>query len=111
MRAFKGWLAWWGWPFLLTGLFGLPIGLTGAPLLRWVMERWLANRFTLTLTPEISASLRSVADTALREILKPVVWESLALFTVGLIMVVFSAYLTIREKNKVAASEAKTQII
>ena len=111
VRTFKAWLVWWGWPILLTGLFGFPIGLTGAPLLRWIMERWLTKRFTITLTPEISASLRTVVDAALRQILKPVVWESLALFIVGLIMVVFSAYLTIREKNKIAASEAKTQMI
>jgi len=111
VRTFKGWLAWWGWPLLLTGLIGLPIGLTGAPLLRWVLESWLAKRFTLTLTTEISASLRSVLDAALREILKSVAWESVALFIVGLIMVLFSVYLAIREKNKVAASEAKTQII
>jgi len=111
VRTFKDWLAWWGWPIFLTGLFGFPIGLTGAPLLRWILERWLTKRFTITLTPEISASLRSVADTALREILKPVVWESLALFIVGLIMVVFSVFLTIREKNRIAASEAKTQMI
>jgi hypothetical protein len=111
VRTFKGWLVWWGWPILLTGLFGFPIGLAGAPLLRWIMERWLAKRFTITLTPEISASLRTVVDAALRQILKPVVWESLALFIIGLMMVVFSAFLTIREKNKVAASEAKTQMI
>jgi hypothetical protein len=111
VRTFKAWLAWWGWPLLLTGLFGLPIGLTGAPLLRWVMERWLNKRFTITITPEISASLRTVVDAALRQILKPVVWESLALIIIGLIMVVFWVYLAIREKNKVAASEAMTQII
>jgi len=111
VRTFRGWLVWWGWPLLLLGLFGLPIGLTGAPLLRWVMERWLAKRFTIPLTPEISASLRTVVDAALRQILKPIVWESLVLLTVGLIMVLLSVFLSIREKNKIAASEAKIQMI
>jgi len=110
VRTFKGWLTWWGWPLSLAGLFGIPLGLTGAPVLRWILERWLSKRITLIIPPEIDTTIRAVADATLREILKPVVWESLALFIVGLIMILSSIYLTIREKNKAVASEAKTKI-
>jgi hypothetical protein len=99
VRTFKGWLVWWGWPFFLTGLSGMPLGFAGAPLFRWAIERWLSQRITLTFTPEISASIRSVLDATLREILKPAAWESLALFILGLAMILTSAYLTYREKK------------
>lgn len=111
VRSLKGWLAWWGWPFLLTGLPGMLIGLAGAPLFRLTVEGMLSKRTTtLTIPPEVAASLRAVVDAALHEMLKPVAWESLALFIVGLAMIVVSFYLTRREKRKVAASEATTQI-
>jgi hypothetical protein len=102
VRTFKSWLVWWGWPLLLTGLFGIPLGFTGAPLFRWIVERWLSKRIALTLTPDIATSLRAILDATLREILKPAAWESLALFIIGLSMILISAYLTYREKNKVA---------
>ena len=110
VRTFKDWLIWWGWPLALAGLFGIPLGLTGAPVLRRILEHWLSKRITLIIPPEIATTIRAVVDATMREILKPVAWESLALFIIGLTMILFSFYLTIREKNKAAASEAKTII-
>ncbi len=106
VRTFKSWLVWWGWPFLLSGLFGMPLGFAGAPLFRWVIERWLSKRISITFPPEITASIRAVLEATLHEILKPTAWESLALFIIGLAMILFAAYLTYDEKKKVAASAA-----
>jgi hypothetical protein len=103
VRTFKNLLIWWGWSFMLAGLIGLPLGLTGAPLLRWVIERLLSNRIPITFPPEFAASIRAVADASLSEFLKPVAWESITLFILGLAMFLLSVILTSREKPKSAA--------
>ena len=100
VRTFKGWLVWWGWPFFLTGLFGIPLAFTAAPILRWVAERWISTWLPFTFPLAIVVSLRAVVDAAFSEILKPAVWESLAFFITGLVMILISAYLSIREKRK-----------
>ncbi len=82
----------------------MPLGFAGAPLFRWGIEHWLSKRITLTFTPEITAALRSLVDATLREILKPAAWESLALFILGLVMILISVYLTYRTKKKRSTS-------
>jgi hypothetical protein len=107
VRTLKGWLVWWGWPFMLTGLLGMPLASAGAPLFRRVIERWLAGRIPLTLPLEIVTSIRAVADAALHEMLKPALWESLALFIMGLVMISTSVYLTGRDRKKPAVIKIK----
>lgn len=104
VRTFKSWLIWWGWPFLLTGLFGILLGFTGAPLFHWLIERWLSESINQSFPPDITASIRAVVDTSLREILKPVAWESLVLFIIGSVMVL-RAHLMNRDKDKVKPSK------
>ena len=104
VRTFKGWMLWWGWPFFLAGLLGMPLGFAGAPLFRWIIEGWLSKRIALTFPLEITVSLRAVLDATLREILRPAAWESAALFLVGLVMIFISAYLSYRGQKKRSAS-------
>ncbi len=110
VRSFKGWLAWWGWPLMITGLPGMYIGFSGAPLFRAMVERSLSKNLTISLSPEVVSSIRSLADAALREMLKPAGLESAVMFIVGLLMVIIAFYLAYRDKKKIAASEAETQI-
>lgn len=110
VRTFKGWLAWWGWPLMFTGLAGAIVGFAGAPLVRRGFENMLAKRAAISMPPEIAQAIRSIVDTTLRQMLKPTGWESLFLFIAGLAMILISYYVTRREKNKVAASEAETQV-
>ncbi len=111
VRSFKSWLAWWGWPLMLTGLPGMFIGFSGAPLFRAAAEHALSKNLTISLPPEVVNSIRSLADAALREMLKPAGWESLAMFIVGLLMVIAALYLAYLDRKKIAASEAETQIV
>ena len=110
VRSFKSWLAWWGWPLMLTGLPGMYIGFRGAPLFRAMVERSLAKNLAASMPTDVVSSIRSLADAALREMLRPAGWESLAMFIVGLLMVIGAAILAHSERRKVAASEATTQI-
>ncbi len=111
VRSFKGWLAWWGWPLLLTGLPGMVIGFSGAPWFRAMAERSLSKNLTISLPSEVVTSLRALVDAALREMLKPAGFESAALFLIGLLMVIVAGLLANREKKRIAASEAVTQIV
>jgi len=110
VRSFKGWLAWWGWPLMLTGLIGTLTGFAGAPLVRRLLENMIAKRAAISTPPEIADAIRSIVDAALRQMLKPAGWESLFLFIAGSSMVLISFYVTHREKNKIAISEAETQV-
>ncbi len=111
VRSLKSWLAWWGWPLMLTGLPGMFIGFSGAPLFRAMAERSLSKNLTISLPLEVVNSIRSLADAALREMLRPAGWESLAMFIIGLLMAIAAAILAYQEKKKIAASEAETQIV
>jgi hypothetical protein len=108
VRTFRSWFAWWGSSFFLTGLFGVPLGLTGAPLFRWLLERWLSQRIPVTFPTEVAVSLRMVVDAAFNKILKPAVWESLVLFIIGLVMILISIVLTYREKKRLLSRKQIT---
>ena len=110
VRSFKSWLNWWGWPLLLTGLPGAVIGFGGAPLLRTMMERAISKRLPADIPLEVMDTIRKIVDASLREMLKPAGWEGLFLFVAGVCMVLVAAFLHLREKGKVEASEATTQI-
>lgn len=98
VRTFKGWLNWWSWSLMLTGLPGAIIGFGGAPLFRTLMERAISQRLPVDMPVEAVDTIRKVADSALREMLKPAGWGGLFLFAAGLAMVLLSSYLTNHEK-------------
>lgn len=90
VRSLRDLLEWWGWPFLLAGLFGTVIALAGAPVLRVLLESWLGQRDALQLSPDLAVSLREVVDASFREMLKPMAWESIGLTATGLLMILVS---------------------
>jgi hypothetical protein len=44
VRSLNSWLKWWGWPFLVTGFFGLLVGLLSAPVLNILLTNLLSSR-------------------------------------------------------------------
>ncbi len=111
VRSLKGWLAWWGWPLLFAGSFSAFSGFASAPSFRLLVERFLARRLPLTFPPDITNTLRAVADAAIRQMLHPAGWEGLVMAAIGLIMILVSFAVSAGEKAKrLARSEAKTQI-
>ena len=111
VRSFKGWLAWWGWPFLITGVIGALSGFSGAPLFRTALENFILYRTQLTIPPALADVVRAMMDDVLREIFQPAGWQALILAGIGLIMLVIVFLIPQREKNKrLKSSEAETQI-
>jgi hypothetical protein len=111
VRTFKGWLKWWGWPFLIAGAIGAILGISGAPYLRLALENFVLHRTQLTIPPELSNVAGAVMDSILREIFRPAGWQALILAGVGLLMLVIAFIISRQEKNRrIERSEAETQI-
>jgi hypothetical protein len=110
VRTLNDWLSWWGWPLSVTGLLGMLVGFSGAPLFRSLIERSISRRAAIEMPPEVANSVRGILDAALREMLKPAGWEALILFLLGLGMILGAVYLTHRKKEQLPPSEAPTQL-
>ena len=111
VRSFKGWLAWWGWPFLLAGLAGAILGFNGAPLFETALENYVSTHTSLTIPPEFSETVRAVMIDVFQKIFAPAGWQALTLAGIGLVMIVAALIISRHEKNqRIQRSEAKTQI-
>jgi hypothetical protein len=112
VRTFKGWLAWWGWPFLIAGVIGAISGFSGAPLFRTALENFILRRTQLTIPSELTDAVRTVMDDVLWKIFQPAGWQALILVGVGLGMLVITFLISQAEKNRrIKRSEAETQIL
>jgi hypothetical protein len=112
VRTFKGWLAWWGWPFLIAGVIGAISGFSGAPLLRTAIENYILRRTQLTIPSELTEVMRTMMDDVLRKIFQPAGWQALILTGSGLGMLVITFLISQAEKNRrIKRSEAETQIL
>ncbi len=90
VRTLPSWLAWWGWPMLLTGLLGLPASLLAGPLLAPFLERLFQRSLAQAMPPVISNAISSVLAEILNEILRPAIAQSMVLLAVGALMVLAS---------------------
>lgn len=96
VNSLTSWLDWWGIPLLITGILTFLIGVSGAPIFG-VILRFIISRKTPAFLPSIFSQYASdLAATMIQVVTKPIVWEGLFLFFVGLGMVGVSVYL----KNK-----------
>jgi len=102
VRSFRGWMAWWGWPLFLSGLVGALLGFRDAPILRRIAEDVLARQMPIVVPAAVAVAFRGVVDAAFGEMLKPAAWESLALFTLGLAMILIWKILAGKKFKNVA---------
>lgn len=111
VRTFKGWLTWWGWPFLVTGVAGAVLGFSGLQLFRIAIENVISRRMQLRIPPEFSNAIRAVMDAVFREIFQSAGWQAVIIAVIGLIMIVIAFIISQREKTqRIQRAEAETQI-
>jgi len=111
VRSLRGWLLWWGWPFLLAGLPSAWLGFSGASFLRVPLESQLIQPLGSRLSTEAVRLGREVLMAILRQILTPIGWEGLAVASVGAAMIAAAFLIARREQQaRLARSEAKTQV-
>lgn len=92
VRSLRGWLQWWGFPFLITGFMGLISGLIGGPFVGLVLSQLLARRLSSYLPAILLSNSSQLASAIVGQMLKPVIIESLILGGLGLIMVLITAF-------------------
>jgi hypothetical protein len=111
INSLQSWLSWWGIPFLSTGAIAMLISLTGAPVIGAILKRIVAQRISVTLPAALSDYTSELASAMVGTILRPIFWEGLILFLVGLGMVLTAIYIKRRTTSKIRnASEEKTLI-
>lgn len=106
VRSSVTWLRWWGWPFLLTGLLGAMIGFLSAPVLNLTITALLTRRLPAYVPVGIVELGSDITGAVVRQMLKPMAWESLVLALVAGAMLYAAARL---ERKAVVATAAGAQ--
>lgn len=83
VRSLKGWMRWWGIPFLAAGVFGLGMGLVSTPLLLTLWNTFLVPR----IPPFLPVAVTDLGEEILRAVAhglaEPIILQSLILLIVG----------------------------
>jgi len=98
VRSLKSWLQWWGIPFLSTGLIVTLMSLSGAPVIGLILKRLIISRAPVYLPAAFSNYASDVASAMVAAITRPIFWQGLILFFVGLGMVFILALIYIVRK-------------
>jgi len=97
VRSLKDWLIWWGWPMFITGAGGLLVALLGAPVIGFVVSRFMQIQGAGFIPPILLSTMQETASSVTREILQPVTLEGLILTLIGLGMGVVAMFVVRRE--------------
>jgi hypothetical protein len=90
IRSLKGWLRWWGIPFLMTGLVVAVIGMTILPLLNLAWVNLVLPRFPAMLPAGLADFAHSLMNSIGRAGTTPMVIEAAILGIVGLVAIIGS---------------------
>lgn len=109
VNSLQSWLAWWGVPFLSTGILAMLAGITGAPIIGTILKRLITQRASAALPTSLSDYASDLASAMVGAILRPIFWEGLILFFVGSSMALISIYIGRKAGKKLLnTSEDKT---
>jgi hypothetical protein len=90
VRSLKGWLNWWGIPFLLVGLItGIPAVLVLLGL-NPILTNFMANRIPAAMSPEVFKVGMDLMRGILRETIQWIAIEAGIIGLIGLMMIVVS---------------------
>jgi hypothetical protein len=99
----KGWLNWWGIPFLITGVLGAFLGLVGAPIVRFFMETFILQG-NANMPAVFLDMMRNVVGSIASLILKPIAIEGIILALIGAGMVAVAIFLNWRSQQLISNS-------
>ena len=92
VRSLKGWLRWWGWPFLFVALLVVPVAVLAVPALRWAYVNRAVSQVPPYYSLEFVQAAFNVALEIVRSVLRPVLFQTLLLGGVGLALLVGSRF-------------------
>jgi hypothetical protein len=111
VNSLQSWLSWWGVPLLSTGAIAMLVSLTGAPIIGVILKKIVTQRISVTLPAALSNYASELASAMVSTILRPIFWEGLILFFIGLGMILTAIYTKRRTNSKIRnTSEEKTLI-
>ena len=96
----RSWLTWWGLPLLCTGFIAILMSMIGAPIIGFMLKQGLEQRAISALPISLSNYAGDLASAMVSAILRPIFWEGLFMFFVGMGMTLVSMYISISSRTK-----------
>ena len=97
VRDLKGWLNWWGWPLMLTGMAGLLVAWLGSPIVGLIVRGFIQVQGARFIPPILLSTLQETASSVTSEILNPVAIGGLILAVIGFTMAVTALFVVRRQ--------------
>ena len=110
VNSIRSWLTWWGISLFSTGLISIIMSLIGAPIIGFILKQVLETRTTSALPISISNYAGDLASAMVSAILRPIFWEGLFLFFVGLGMTLISIYIHTSQKTTLQNTQGRTVV-
>jgi hypothetical protein len=98
VRDLKGWLNWWGWPLMLTGMGSLLLAWLGAPAVGLIVRVFMQRQGASFIPPILLTTLQETASSVTSEILFPVAIGGLILAVLGFTMAVAALFVVRRQE-------------
>lgn len=92
VRSLKGWLRWWGIPFLISAAIGLLIALVAPPLLQMAFAASLTGAFPAYLPRSLLTLSLEVGSELLHTLLEPYALQMVLIGGAGLAMLIGSFF-------------------
>lgn len=83
VRSLRGWMNWWGIPLALTGVIAFVMALLGGPIFGEIFQRILLTQMPNFLPAILSDYAGDLAAAMVGALLRPVMWQGLALAFLG----------------------------
>ena len=83
VRSLRDLFIWWGWPLLLAGGISLLVALLGAPVIGGILRLVIQTRGAFFVPPILAAALGETASAVTRQMLIPVIIQSLIIAAIG----------------------------
>jgi len=98
VRDLKGWLNWWGWPLMLTGMGSLLLAWLGAPIVGLLVRGFIQIQGARFIPPILLSTIEEAASSVTSEILYPVAIGGLILAVLGFTMAVMALFIVRRQE-------------
>jgi hypothetical protein len=98
VRDLKGWLNWWGWPLMLSGMGSLLLAWLGSPVVGLIVRGFMQSRGAGLIPPILLSTLQETVSSVTREILDPVAIGGLILAVIGFTMAVAALFVVRRQE-------------
>ena len=93
VNSLKSWLGWWGVPLFITGILASLMSLIGAPIFGVIIQRILVDRMPAFLPTILLGYAGKLASVMLQALLNPILWQGLAIASIGLILAAGSYFI------------------